>query len=273
MAALIFTGIASGAMGDEAAPNAATDADHFKDAKGLFFEQLTKPTQSINLGLTYWIERVRKGKTDRVSNKTPFFSGDQIKFHVKSNIDGYAYILLKSGSRGEQSVLFPDEKSKEDNHIERGRDYELPADGLITFDKHPGTEQLTLLLSRQKLDASAYLAKPHEKATYIASSSVGSKDFVPVHVAVAFGAEPDVNWDKAPKESSDAKIQLASLPPGEKKVKPTNSAKKSDASATIKKTQAPVVASKSHSGNNSVTIVKKDPGGILHIDIALDHRS
>src|SRR5271169_2328622 len=98
MAALILSGIASGALGDEAAP----DADRFKDAKGLFFEQLSKPSESLNLGMTYWIERVRKGKTEKVNNKSPFYSGDQIKFHVKSNVDGFAYILLKSGSRGEQ---------------------------------------------------------------------------------------------------------------------------------------------------------------------------
>jgi hypothetical protein len=226
--------------------------------------------------MTYWIERTRKGKTEHVNNKTPFFSGDQIKFHVKSNVDGYAYILLKSGSKGEQSVLFPTDKAKEDNHIERGRDYELPTDGIIVFDKNPGTEKLTLLLSRQKLDATAYLAKPHEKATYIASSAIsGSKDFVPVHVAIAFGAEPDDNWKTASTGNSvaETKIAMAHITPDKKKSKSASPAKKND-SATLKKTQPTVVASKPHAAsNNNVTVVKKDPGGILHIDIDLDHRS
>src|ERR1700733_2217267 len=108
LAAVLLAGITSGVS--------AEDAEK-KDtgAKGLYFNQLKNPTENLNLGMTYWIERVRKGKTEQVSNKTPFYSGDQIKFHVRPNVDGFAYILLTSGSQGEQSVLFPNDKLKEDN--------------------------------------------------------------------------------------------------------------------------------------------------------------
>jgi len=257
LAAVLLAGIASGARGEDA-------EKYDPDAKGLYVSQLKNQTENLNLGMTYWIERVRKGKTEQVSNKTPFYSGDQIKFHVRPNVDGFAYILLTSGSQGEQSVLFPSEKLKEDNQVQHGRDYALPSDGLISFDKHPGVERVTLLLSRKKIDGQQYLSQPHEKATFIASSSTGSKDFVPVQVAVSFGPQPGVDdWDKA-------------------KANPTTL--ESDAKKSIKKNATPVkkaIAKKAadtkiaaaQPKSDSVTVVKKDPGGILHIDIALDHRS
>lgn len=159
-------------------------------AKGLFFEQLQKPAESLNTGLRYWIEMKRDGNTQHVSNKTQFKSGDSIRFHVRSNINGYAYILLSSGSRGEQSVLFPDEKAGENNKIGAGREYILPQDGSLTFDENPGTEKLTLLLSRTPIDAKSYLAKPagNKEVTLIASSSSGSKDLVPARIYVAYSA-------------------------------------------------------------------------------------
>ena len=107
-------------------------------AKGLFFQQLEKPHESLNTGLRYWIEMRRNGTTQRVSNKFQFKSGDSIRFHIRSNIDGYAYILLSSGSRGEREVLFPDEKAGEKNRVGAGHDYVLPQDGSLTFDENPG---------------------------------------------------------------------------------------------------------------------------------------
>jgi len=159
-------------------------------AKGLFFQQLEKPTESLNTGLRYWIEMKRNGVTQRVSNKTQFKSGDTIRFHVRSNIDGYAYILLSNGSRGERAVLFPDDKAGEKNRVGAGRDYVLPQDGSLTFDENPGVEKLTLLLSRTPIDAQAYLAKPagEKELTLIASASDGAKDLVPARIYVAYSA-------------------------------------------------------------------------------------
>ncbi len=159
-------------------------------AKGLFFQQLEKPTESLNTGLRYWIEMKRNGVTQRVSNKTQFKSGDSIRFHVRANIDGYAYILLSNGSRGEHEVLFPDEKAGEKNRVGAGRDYVLPQDGSLTFDENPGLEKLTLLLSRTPIDATAYLAKPagEKELTLIASASDGAKDLVPARIYVAYSA-------------------------------------------------------------------------------------
>jgi len=150
-------------------------------AKGLYFDQLNQPKVSMNTGVQYWIELHRGSQVLRANNKTPFKSGDRIAFHVRPNIDGYAYIVLKSGSRGEQAVLFPDQKNQEENRVEAGREVVLPSDGMLAFDKNPGTEKLSVVLSRTPIDAQAYLGGPTpNSAQLVASADIpGSKDLVP----------------------------------------------------------------------------------------------
>lgn len=163
------------------------------DAKGMFFEQLNKSTVSINTGLQYWIELNRGGNSQRVSNKQRFQTGDRIRFHVTANINGFAYVLLKSGSRGERAVLFPDQRNNEDNKVTKGREYVIPGDGFLTFDENPGQEKLVLLLSRQPLDAAAYLDDTEsDQSALIASNLDGSKDLIPTKIYVSYGV-PHVN--------------------------------------------------------------------------------
>jgi hypothetical protein len=267
-----------------AADGASADGKKMDGAKGLFFEQLEKPSESLNTGLRYWIEMKRDGVTQRVSNKMQFKSGDSIRFHVRSNINGYAYILLSSGSRGEQSVLFPDEKAGESNKLDRTREYMLPQDGYLTFDQNPGTEKLTLLLSRTPIDAQSYLAKPSgtKEVTLIASAQTGSKDLVPARIYVAFNAPRS---DEAPPPAVIAAANRhADKPAAAVKVeKPAKTAKKVE--KKVVKTAAvethnkiatvPTSASKPAHSNDSeestTTIVSENAKGILHVDVDLDH--
>ncbi len=121
-----------------ALPGNAEGSAPMEGAKGLFWEQNNNPDKKLNTGVQYWIELHRDGRKETVSNKYNFKSGDKIRFHVKANIDCYAYILLKSGSRGEQSVLFPEETLSESNKVKRGTDYIIPAEGFLAFDENPG---------------------------------------------------------------------------------------------------------------------------------------
>lgn len=237
----------------------AQDGDKLEGAKGLFFEQLQKPTEKINTGVQYWIELKRDNQVLKVSNKHNFAANDHIRFHVKANIDGYAYILLKSGSRGEQSVLFPDPKSAEDNQVARGQDYVLPSDGWLTFDENPGTEQVTLLLSRTPIDATAYLNSTGQEVTLIASANTGSKDLVPSTIQIAY--QPIV-----------AKVEPTTIKQVEKsltKAAPSIKVKKT-ASAPAKK---PAVAAAKPAKNDEgvTTVVSTTPKNILHVDVALQH--
>jgi hypothetical protein len=241
-------------------------------AKGLFFEQLESPYKSMNTGVQYYIELVRDGKKIKVTNKYGFQNGDKIKFHVKSNIDGYAYILLKSGSRGEQSVLFPNQG--DDNKVKRGDDYVIPSDGFLTFDENPGTEKVSLVLSRMPIDAQAYLSTPVEAPTLIASASTGSKDLIPSRVLVHYSDSP-------------APVKIASKPKSEPKTtfvepvkmehKPTArvvaSNKKKEAKPVAGDSSPSKIASKKSNRDDDgmVTVVSELPGNVLHVDVDLHH--
>ena len=257
--------------------------DDDSGAKGLFFEQLDSPSKTLNTGVQYWIELNRSGQTTRVTNKHEFRSGDQIWFNVKSNIKGYAYILLTTGSRGEQSVLFPDPSVTETNRVTPGKVYRIPGKGALTFDENPGLEKVTLLISRHPIDAQAYLNKntQNENATLIASAMTGAKDLVPAKVLVSIQPRtgPNLVAKKAPavktpvtKAKAHPKTQkpvIASNP----KPKPTPKVKSKPEKVKVatkpKVTAKPVKKHKTLEG--TVTVVSQAPENILHIDVDLHH--
>jgi hypothetical protein len=254
--------------GSQICPAGATDPD---GAKGLFFAQLERPTENMNTGIQYWIELRRGDATTRVNNKTAFHSGDRIRFHVKPNIDGYAYILLRSGSRGEQAVLFPDPEKREENRLQRGKDYVLPGDGELKFDQNPGIEKLSLLLSRSPIDTTAYVSPQSESTAprVVASIASGSKDLIPSQILVSY-----VQPSPLPKASSGAESSS------------TQTSKKANVSAPAAtkdmvirhhhRSASPERASGSFSNRTSLesgitTVVYKDPSGVLAVDVSLEH--
>jgi hypothetical protein len=238
-------------------------------AKGLFFEQLESPTKAMNTGVQYSIELIRDGKKTRVTNKHGFQNGDKIRFHLKANIDGYAYVLLKNGSRGEQSVLFPN--SGDDNKVKRGDDYIIPSDGFLTFDENPGTEKVSLVLSRMPIDAQAYLTTPKEAPTLIASASTGSKDLIPSRVLVHYSDAPAPPVKIASNPRIEPKIESTTKPQAPKTSKPATrivaSNKKNEPKPVAK-------ADKRKTGRDDdgmVTVVSELPGNVLHVDVDLHH--
>lgn len=273
--------------------------DDMSGAKGLFFEQLEKPSQNLNTGIRYSIELKRNGKTQRVSNKFQFRTGDSIRFHVTSNINGFAYILLSSGSRGEQSVLFPDESTKETNRVERGKEYVMPGKGFLTFDENPGTEKLTLLLSRSPINASAYMQKHDRPVTMIASAETGAKDLVPARIYVAYNTPrldgaalnslsgSGSNSSTTVSSSSSAAAESASTskkvkttkvaetkkePVKSHKVKTASAAGNAGAGSGVAAAANRVIASgKVKEDDAATTVVSADSDGMLHVDVALEH--
>jgi outer membrane lipoprotein-sorting protein len=284
-------------------------------AKSLYAAQMNNQSEAMNLGVQYWIELHRGKQTIRVNNKLSFKSGDKIRFHVRPNINGYAYILLRSGSRGEQSVLFPDPARGESNKVVAGIDYSLPSDDFLQFDDNPGQEKLTLLVSRTPVDATAYLRTPETERILVASAMTGSKDLVPSRILLAYAPQPPAvehTSTPAPEklktppviakskairtESGKTKIAsttaekgMASVSTSSTKVKFSSKSSKKATTQESKPsmktqvavkppaaeqpaTQPPVeVPTQIASNESAVTIVKRDPSGVLAIDIALDH--
>lgn len=237
-------------------------------AKGLFWEQNNNPDKKLNTGVQYWIElQHRDNSRERVSNKHNFKSGDKIRFHVKANIDGYAYVLLKSGSRGEQSVLFPEESMNDSNKVKRGTDYIIPAEGFLAFDENPGVEKLSLIVSRMPIDAQSYLAKPVEAPVLVASAMSGAKDLIPQRVLVQVTDEKVAEVAKAanivdskPEKTHKTATKKTKTPP---KVQVAKKEPKND--------PIPPTKARSIEEGTLTTVVSQVPENILHVDVDLHH--
>ncbi|MGH9720242.1 MAG: DUF4384 domain-containing protein [Bryobacteraceae bacterium] len=105
------------------------------------------------VGLKYRLQLHDGVLTADVDPSREFRSGDEIRLHVESNIDGYLYIVQK-GSSGIAKVLFPAaEINGGSNAVRRGIPYPVPAEGFFQFDQNPGEERLTVIVSRVALES------------------------------------------------------------------------------------------------------------------------
>ncbi len=203
-----------------------------------FDAQMKSPGERLNTGVIYWIELKRGDVTSHVTQKETFQSGDKIRFHVRPNIDGYAYVVLKSGSRGERSVLYPMTSRKDDNKVTHGVELSIPADDFLYFDNHPGIEKVSLTLSRKPIDDGALLATTADVSeTVQLKANPGSKDLVPHKIKVTYSAPP-----------------------------PAETAGHNHAPAGIS-----FEAFKAGHGGGEVTIIKEDPNSVLNVDVDLQH--
>jgi alpha-beta hydrolase superfamily lysophospholipase len=160
------------------------------------------PVQESPMSLDYWIELHRKDKTFRCNNKTDFVSGDAIRFHFVPHTDGYAYILMTAGTKGDRAILFPSTTGGLDNFLKAGSDYILPSAAWLWFDENPGTERVSLVFSKQPIDAQAYLNRASSLIAFVSSDRTGSKDIVPTRM--------ELSWDDPAPVIMPEQIQAAS---------------------------------------------------------------
>jgi hypothetical protein len=186
------------------------------DIRGMFVEQEHNQSVHKNTGVCYWLELKRDGEKKRCTNKTEFKSGDKIRIHVKPNVDGYAYILMLQGSKGDKDVLFPSEDLS-DNKIHAGDWISLPKakegdEAWLKFDNHPGTEVLRMIVSRNKIDAEEQL---HGGSVVLASKDGADKvpDGTLVSIVVSKGAKVSsgtrnlvVESDAKPEKESETTV-------------------------------------------------------------------
>lgn len=136
--------------------------------------------------LAYWIELKRDGKTFRCTNKTAFRSGDEIRFHVRSAVNGYAYIVLQQGSGGGRAVLFPESRTGTDNSVIANDDTAIPTKTYLRFDDKPGLEKLNLLFSKRPIHGEQSAST---LTAYVSPDRSGAKDLVPTRM--------QLSWDDA----------------------------------------------------------------------------
>lgn len=208
-------------------------ADNFGKAYTLFMDQLNKPAENLNTGISYWIELKRGDKQSRVSSKSEFHSGDKIRFHVKPNINAYGYVVLLQGSNGDQAVLFPSAALPQQK-LTAGKEMILPAtddeSAWLKFDNNPGMEVLRIVISRKKIKADEFSGNEVDGVT------VGSGD----------------KADEIPDDSSVGMVD--------------------DEAQSSSNRNLTVVSSKKHAARKGeTTVINGDPKRPLIVDIALKH--
>lgn len=132
------------------------------------------------VGIKYRIWHLTSGPNcenidvQEASPSAVFHSGDRIRLLFESNVDGYLYVMQK-GSTGNDRLLFPDPQLGGENRIQRGRQYPVPARRWFSFDRNPGEEKLTVIVSRTPLKSVS-----RQGSSLPASSSEGSVSVVSV---------------------------------------------------------------------------------------------
>lgn len=157
--------------------------------------------------LAYWVELMRDGKRYRCNNKISFKSGDEIRLHVTSSVDGYAYILMKQGSSGAHAVLFPEARTGRNNALSARKDYALPSGTWLKFDQKPGTEKLSLIFARTPLDPDTNKYLNNKQTVLVSADRSGAKDLCPTRMQISWD---DPNPLIMPASQSDSDVALAS---------------------------------------------------------------
>jgi Domain of unknown function (DUF4384) len=119
------------------------------------------------------------GSLQQVSPTRVFHSGERIRLHVTSNVDGNLVIHQKQDSEPEEQLFPGAETAARKSHVQGGADVVLPSErGWFRFDDHPGQILLTVMLTadgREGAGSHAASVASAEVAHAVASAAKGSK--------------------------------------------------------------------------------------------------
>lgn len=131
------------------------------------------------LGLRYSVLQKQDGPSDEVDRDTIFHAKDSVRISVESSGDAFLY-LVNQGSSGNWKVLFPAAEIHDgDNHVLKGKKYEIPKGYAFAFDEQTGDEKLFIVLSRRvvpNLEKLIYEVAPKGSKT---ASKPGASDSAP----------------------------------------------------------------------------------------------
>jgi hypothetical protein len=86
-------------------------------------------SQSLSQGphrMEIMLERMDGGKWKTVDPGLVFAQNDRVRFHFRTNFDGYLYVMNRSTS-GKYEQLFPRDETGQDNRISADTEYTVPA--------------------------------------------------------------------------------------------------------------------------------------------------
>ncbi len=141
-----------GSAGSTVMPGGAGPGVASRLGTGLSAPGTAAPAAQDYMGVSYWVELVDGPQGPRrVTSDHVFRGGDRIKLGLKTNRDGYLY-LINLGSTGRSQVLFPSGAAGEASNLVRANTvYEMPPGGHLRFDSNPGEEVLVLMLAPSPL--------------------------------------------------------------------------------------------------------------------------
>ncbi len=245
-------------------------------ARTTYLRQLGRHDRKVNLGLAYWIELNRDGKHYKTNNKARFRSGDQVWFHLVPNADAYAYIILRQGTKGTKTVLFPLEITGMNNLVKRGLDCVVPTENTLQFDDTPGVESVALLLSRKKIDPALFLDYPARLTAYVSGpadhADVSQEPAQPEHKLprrTKVSVEGSANGDLAKVDLPEAKAEGE---PGQPMA--SRSQVKVDLLDSEGKRRGRQLwrsAAASLRNSNMIVVVGEDPEAVVSVNISLIH--
>jgi hypothetical protein len=114
----------------------------------------------------------------------PIASGQYFKFHFTFAEDGYLYIV-GPGPDKNQPIAFltnkPSGTGVSSNKVSKGIEFGFPKDDAknvnsLTLDKHPGTDQFTVIFAKTPLSSPSFLNEPMNTLT--AAQQAELKDFI-----------------------------------------------------------------------------------------------
>lgn len=129
-------------------------------------EETTKPAVATIESLRYVleIEKTKGGERARVANIVPLASGQTFKFHFTPTEDGYLYIVGPGPGNVPMTFLTAKpvkQSGVTSNEAAASTDFEFPSgDGnWITLDQNPGTEDYTIIFSKEPLIVPNFLTE------------------------------------------------------------------------------------------------------------------
>lgn len=140
-------------------------------------DSLTRRRSSKNIqqiAVTYSIEVVRDGKVANVASNYAFKKGDDVRFHVQSNTDGYMYILASGAQRGGGfDVLYPPLDGSE-SELQKGQDYHLPKKG-VKIKSANDLKSVKLVFSKTRLSTEPTRGFPRKNEPSLTNTSIGQE--------------------------------------------------------------------------------------------------
>jgi hypothetical protein len=109
------------------------------------------PALKANTGLMYYVELIKpNGELLRVNTSRAFRSGEKIRLHFQSNMNG-RLVILQRQQDGTAQKLYPDMRiNGGDNKILAGVDTVIPSkEAWFTFDNNPGEERIMVFLTTE----------------------------------------------------------------------------------------------------------------------------